>query len=145
MNDNELIDELMGADASNPQEAAELSKAAAKAKADPLQVPKRAKTKASDKIKAEGYSITVDGLYTVAATDAPGRKVKKNYSLTVVLPSLDSALSVIKNKLLDKMLRAKYPGYVTYLTHEIVDVKALSTEAAPSNNCLLYTSPSPRD
>lgn len=149
----DLLAELNG-NAATPQEAKELAAAATNAQTDPLVVsPKRklsAAKRAEEAMKKEagvdnplaGYAVTVEGAYTVAATEAPGKKLEKSYSITVNLPSLDAALSVIKNKLLDKVLRLKYPGYITFLTHEIVNVKSLSANSRPSNNVSYMDEPS---
>ena len=150
---DDLMAELNGSfnvegEAATPEEAKELAAAKAAAKVDPLKVlpakKKSAAQRLAEKAKAEaglkpdaplkGYAVTVRGLYTVPAADVPGKKVKKDYEIVANVASLEGALSTIKNKLLDKMLRMKYPGYVTYLTHEITDVRPLSTETPPADN-----------
>jgi hypothetical protein len=146
MEDNDLLAELNGV-AATPEEAKELAAAEKELKTDPLEVkPKKAKSaaaRATEKAKTEaaakgaavrGYAITVEGKYTVACTDVPGKKRDERYSLVVNVPELEGALSLIKNKLLDKMLRMKYPGYITYLTHEIVGSKPLTTDTPPAAN-----------
>ena len=141
---DDLLAELNG-EAATPQEAEELKRAEELKKIDPLKVlpkqkksaAKRLEEKAAAEVKhvpLKGYAVTVRGLYTVPAADAPGKKVKKEYEIVANVATLEGALSTIKNKLLDKMLRMKYPGYVTYLTHEITDVRALSAETPPADN-----------
>lgn len=144
---DDLMAELNG-EAATPEEAEELAAAEKAAKIDPLKVvaPKKksAAERLAEKAKRDaglkpetplkGYAVTVRGLYTTPAVDAPGKKVKKDYEIVANVASLDGALSTIKNKLLDKMLKMKYPGYVTYLTHEITDVRPLSTETPPADN-----------
>jgi hypothetical protein len=77
--------------------------------------------------KGSGYTITVEGQYFVK-TGEKGRALK-SYSFDINLPSMDSALSVIKNHILDKVLRKKYPDYCGYRTHDIVNVKAFGNVA----------------
>jgi len=150
--DADLLAELNGAcPAATPQEEKELAAAAREAQTDPLVVSSTGKKetaiqkadaaakKAAGSERLRGYAVTVEGLFSTASADTPGRKVKKPYTLVVNLPSMDRALSVIKNKLLDKMLTLKYPGYVTYLTHTIVDVKPLSANEPPSDNVAYMT------
>jgi len=146
---DDLLAELNGV-AATPKEGEELAAASASAKIDPLVVRAPTKETATQKARAraeatvgdnrlKGYAVTVEGMFSTASADTPGRKVKRPYVLTCNLPSLEGALSVIKNKLLDKMLTLKYPGYVTYLTHEIVDVKPLSANEPPSDNVAYMT------
>ena len=138
---DDLLAELNG-EAATPQEAKELAAAELNAKTDPLVVAPKPKPSAAQRAAAEAakkgpvaaYAVTVEGLYLAPAKDSPGKKVKKSYTLTVNLPSLEGALYVIKNKLLDKRLKMKYPDYTTFLTHEIVDVKTVGANAAPSDN-----------
>ena len=142
--ENDLLAELNGT-AATPQEAQELAAAAAENSANPLEVvsaPQMTATqKAMDDMKKKagpgalrGYAVTVAGKYAAPSVDVPGKKLSKDYRLVVNLASLDSALSTIKNKMLDKMLKMKYQDYVTYLTHEIVDVKPLTPDTPESNN-----------
>ena len=144
---DDLLAELNG-EAATPKEAEELEAAEALKKIDPLKVlPAKKKSaaqrmaekaKKDEGIKPEaaikGYAVTVRGIYTVPAADAPGKKLKKDYEIVANVATLEGALSTIKNKLLDKMLRMKYPGYVTFLTHEITDVRALSADTPPADN-----------
>ena len=144
---DDLLAELNG-EAATPEEAKELAQAEADAKVDPLKVVKPPRKSAAKRLEEEakkreglkpeaqlkGYAVTVRGLYTVPATDSPGKKLKKEYEIVANVASLDGALSAIKNKLLDKMLRMKYPGYVTFLTHEITDVRALGADTPPADN-----------
>ena len=144
--DNDLLAELNGT-AATPQEGVELAAAEKEAKADPLAVPapkkKSAAKRAAEQAEAaaiakgtavKGYAITVEGDYAVASIEVPGKKMKKQYSITVNVPELEGALSTIKNKLLDKVLKMKYPGYLTYYTHEIVDTKPLTADTPPAAN-----------
>jgi hypothetical protein len=140
----DLLAELNGEGvASTPEEAKELAAAQKAATLDPLKVVPKIKKSAAKRLEEEavkvsgplkGYAVTVRGLYTVPAADSPGKKVKKEYEITANVPTLEGALSTIKNKLLDKMLRMKYPGYVTFLTHEITDVRTLGANTPPADN-----------
>jgi hypothetical protein len=75
-----------------------------------------------------GFLITVIGQYYSLFKDSDGHKQKKirNYSIQVRLPKMDAALSVIKNYLLDKALRAKYPDYTKYRTYIIKNAVAMN-------------------
>lgn len=144
---DDLLAELNG-EAATPEEAKELAQAEADAKVDPLKVVKPPRKSAAKRLEEEakkreglkpeaalkGYAVTVRGLYTVPALEAPGKKLKKEYEIVANVTTLDGALSTIKNKLLDKLLKMKYPGYVTFLTHEITDVRPLSAETPPADN-----------
>ena len=77
----------------------------------------------SNAVQSKGYLVKVRGEYFAAA--AGNRKILSIYELEVKLPSMDKALSVIKNKLLDKLLKLKYSDYINYRTHELVSFKAL--------------------
>jgi hypothetical protein len=140
--DKDLLAELNG-EAATPEEAKELAAAEKAAKLDPLKIVPKAKKSAAKRLEEaavkqegplKGYAVTVRGLYTAPAKDAPGKKVKKDYEIVANVPVLEGALSTIKNKLLDKMLRMKYPGYVTFLTHEITDVRPLGANTPPADN-----------
>jgi len=78
-----------------------------------------------------GYAITVEGFYLAPSSEIQGKKIRKPYVLVVKLPELEGALSTIKNKMLDKMLKHKYAGYVTYTTHEITHVEPLTPDTPP--------------
>lgn len=136
--DQSLMDDLMGTGAkplgpSTPEEAQELKQAAEDAKTNPL-VLDPLPTKSVAKAPARGFSVTVEGLYLKPSTEIPGKRMKEKYSINVVLQTMDCALSVIKNKLLDRMLKVKYPGAISYLTHEITNVKPLSDDTPVPNN-----------
>jgi hypothetical protein len=145
---DDLLAELNGGvpgEAATPKEGEELVAATAATKRDPLVVAPPPRLSAVQKFerasmdkagdnRLRGYAVTVGGFYSAPSVDTPGRKVKRPYTLTVNLPSTEGALSVIKNKMLDKMLRVKYRDYVTYLTHEITDVRPLGPDTPESNN-----------
>lgn len=118
-------------------------------KVDPLEVRPPAATPAvaalANKAKAlggaRGYAVTVEGEFYVASKESPSKKLKQPYRIVVNLPSLTGALSTIKNKLLDKMLRMKYPGYAGFRTHEIVEAKALTADTPMPNNVAFMDEP----
>jgi hypothetical protein len=68
-----------------------------------------------------GFKVTVEGMYFVSVGEGKGKGVRQ-YSFDINLPSMDCALSIIKNKILDVVLAKKYPDYVSYRTHNIVNV-----------------------
>lgn len=149
---DDLLAELNGGGgvAATPQEAKELAAAEEATKANPLIIApipkpsaiKRAEAKmsaAAGDNRLRGYAVTVEGNFSTPSVDTPGKKVKKPYSIVVNLPSLEGALSIIKNKMLDKMLKMKYPGYVTYLTHVITNVRPLTPDTPESNNIAYMT------
>lgn len=75
----------------------------------------------------EGFLITVEGQYYSVYMDGDGHQQKKirNYKIQVKLPSMDAALSVIRNHLLDPALKKKYPDYTRYRTHIVKRVASL--------------------
>jgi|TARA_R100000656_G_scaffold33144_4_gene28515 hypothetical protein len=74
-----------------------------------------------------GYRITVAGQYFVR--EGEKRLNLKSYKFDINMPTMDSALSVIKNKILDVVLKKKYPDYVSYRTHQIMNVVAFGDVA----------------
>ncbi len=72
-----------------------------------------------------GCLVTVEGAYFALAGRVDRKKVKKPYRIQVRVAAPEGALSVIKNKLLDKVLAKKYPDYHTYHTHEITEITDL--------------------
>lgn len=68
-----------------------------------------------------GYTVTVEGQFFVAVGGGKGRGLRR-YRFDVKLPTMDSALSIIKNKILDMVLMRKFEDYVTYRTYNIVNV-----------------------
>jgi len=100
--------------------------------------PIPSQTKAADAVHAtkaggKGWRVVVKGEYLALAVDGRG-KVKRDYEAEFVLPNLDAALSIIKNKLLDSALRKKYPDFVAARTNKIVDARPLSPETPASRN-----------
>lgn len=153
--DKALLAELNGtAQVTTPEgDAAAIRDAAAELKRDPLAVvvdghivvPLAKKTSAAMKKEnpgVRGYAVTVEGEYYVASVDFPGKKMKAPYKIVVNLPSIEGALSVIKHKLLDKMLKMKYTGYISYRTHEITAVSALTPDTPVVNNVAYMDLPS---
>jgi len=79
----------------------------------------------------KGYRVIVQGDYYAAA---PGRgKIIKRYKVDVMLPSMECALSVIKNKLLNAILKNKLGDYLNFRTHEIVSYEAVGGAENPTS------------
>lgn len=72
------------------------------------------------------YEITITGEYYTKK--AAGTEVASIYPYKVafILPSLDSALAVIKGKLLNDKLKQVYDTYETYRTHSVTGVKLVT-------------------
>lgn len=146
--DSELLKELNG-EAEITHEDPALTKKEEKSPTDMSDEIKKAKTKkASKKLNEKlqnegktirGYKITVEGEYYEHSKEIKGKKNIAKYKIDVVLPSLEGALSVIKNKLLDKMLKMKYPGYSSFRTHVITDVVPLTNDMPESNDIQYMT------
>lgn len=79
----------------------------------------------------KGYKVVVQGDYYASA---PGHgKMVKRYKVEVMLPSMDRALSVIKNKILQPLLKNKLPDYLSFRTYEIVSYEAVGGVKSPTN------------
>jgi len=72
-----------------------------------------------------GCLVTVEGNYFALAGSIDRKKVKKTYKIVVRVAAPEGALSVIKNKLLDRVLTRLNPDYHTYHTHEITGITDL--------------------
>ncbi len=70
----------------------------------------------------KGYLVTVQGDYFGSATEFDRKRQKFPYEIEVVVNSPDRALSIIKNKLLGRALRRKYPNYHIWRTHQLVSI-----------------------
>lgn len=68
-----------------------------------------------------GFKLTVEGQYFVKTSDKG--KILKQYKFQINLPSMDRALSIIKHKILKKVLPKLYSDYFTYRTHFITNVE----------------------
>ena len=127
-------------EAATPEDAEQLAAEAASTARNPLILEPEpapsalAKLKAKGAAIAKGYDIVVEGTYITASAAIGVKKEKKPFTVNVVLPSLDSALSVIKNKLLDKVIPMKYKDYGTYRTYEITKATPRTGDTAPTNN-----------
>lgn len=114
---------------------------------DPLEVAAPVKkpivaqmdAKHSTTVGGKGYTVTVQGEYFASSPEFPNKKVSRNYSVKLNLPSLDRALSIIKNKMLGPKLQSIYKDYISFRTHEIVEARPLSPETPESTN-LAYMS-----
>lgn len=83
-----------------------------------------------------GYRVRLRGKYFAKVPGSDKEKTLVPYALDVNVTKLEGCLSVIKNRLLDPMLR-KHPvygrDYVAFQTHEIVEVTPLGG-TPPSTN-----------
>lgn len=76
-----------------------------------------------------GYEVTVEGEYIARSSAVSSEKILKNYIITVNLPSMKNALSVIKNYILEVALKKTYPDYLSWRTHIITKVIPLDEES----------------
>ncbi len=72
-----------------------------------------------------GCLVTVEGNYFALSDGTARKKIKKPYKIRVKVAAPEGALSIIKNKLLDKVLAKLYVDYHTYHTHEITGLTDL--------------------
>lgn len=77
----------------------------------------------------KGYSVQVEGEYIARPNITGGDRLVKKYEVTVNLPSMDRAMSVIKNKLLKPALLVKYDDFVVPRTYHITKIEALDEES----------------
>ena len=75
------------------------------------------------------YRVKVVGDYIARSGVMDKEKVKKSYEIEGNIPTLNAALSIVKNKLLAPALGLKYPDYVTFLTYHIVEIMPLTEDA----------------
>jgi len=75
------------------------------------------------------FKVQVVGEYVARSGVMDKEKIKKPYEIEGNIPTLDCALSIVKNKLLGPKLTQKYPDYVTYLTYHIVKITPLDEES----------------
>ncbi len=73
----------------------------------------------------EGYLVEVKGDYFGTASEYDRKREKYPYRITVKVPRPEGALSLIKNKLLDKVLRRNYSNYHSWRTHQLVSITNL--------------------
>ncbi len=73
----------------------------------------------------KGCIVTVEGDYFALASDDGRKKNKKRYKIEARVASPDGALSLIRNKLLDRILTKKYDDFHTFRTHEITQITDL--------------------
>ncbi len=72
-----------------------------------------------------GYLVIVEGDYFGRPVAGERKKDKFPYRVEVRVPKADGALSLIKNKLLDKVLSRNYDNYHAYRTHQLVSITNL--------------------
>lgn len=75
-----------------------------------------------------GCIVTVEGDYFALASDDGRKKNKKRYKIEARVASPEGALSLIRNKLLDRILTKKYEDFHTFRTHEITKITDLNGE-----------------
>lgn len=75
------------------------------------------------------FKIKCEGLYIARSPHSEKEKIRKPYQIEGNIPSLNSALSVVKNKLLGPALAKKYSDYVYFLTHHITEITPLDLSA----------------
>ena len=78
------------------------------------------------------FHVKVVGQYVARSGVMEKEKIKKNYEIEGNIPTLNCALSIVKNKLLAPALAKKYPDYVTFLTYHIVETVPLDEKAKSS-------------
>jgi hypothetical protein len=132
-NEDPMMGELLGdAPAKITSTDPDIKKAAEAKKKDPLELATKNEKKDTPPVK--GYAVTLKGHYFAQAKESPGRKLKMPYTVTVNVKTLDGAQGAIKKYLLDKVLTAKFPDFVSTYTYDIVDAKPLSADTPESNN-----------
>lgn len=83
-----------------------------------------------------GYKVNLKGEYLAESSTGKG-KIRKEFEISVNLPKLDAALSIIKNRLLKPAMKKKYPDFIVERTVYVVDATPLSP-ATPKSNNLAY-------
>ncbi len=73
----------------------------------------------------QGFLVTVEGDYFGTPMRNDRKKEKFPYKVQVKVPKPSGALSLIKNKLLDKVLQRNYSNYHTYRTHQLTSITNL--------------------
>lgn len=134
-----LLEELQGGKSTSvkkldPQTTTKDDPLAVKSNAPAPTAVQRADKKHATRNNGGGYAVIVRGEYYAAHPDFQGKNLAKPYEIEVNLPSLDKAMSVIKNKLLAPMLKKKFSDYVRYRTYKVADVRPLSPSMPPAKN-----------
>jgi hypothetical protein len=75
------------------------------------------------------FKVKVQGEYVARSGNSSKEKIKKRYEIEGKIPTINAALSVVKNKLLGPALAKKYPDYVIFLTYHIVEITPLDASA----------------
>jgi hypothetical protein len=76
------------------------------------------------------FRVKVTGEYIARSPVSEKEKIKRVYEIEGNIPTANGALSIVKNKLLVPALTKKYPDYVSYLTHHIVELIPLDEKSA---------------
>jgi len=78
----------------------------------------------------KGFKVTVQGLYIARSGVMDKERIVKDYELEANIPTMKCALSIVKNKILDPILKVKYKDYVSYYTYHITQYVPLDEESA---------------
>lgn len=81
-----------------------------------------------------GYEVKVRGSYFGRSKEGNHVKIKKEYAVTVNLPSLDKAMSVLKNDLIDAAVLNEYPDCASVRTINIDSALPRSPLTPKSSN-----------
>ena len=76
-----------------------------------------------------GFKVKVVGEYYARSVAVSKEKVIKNYEFEAIIPSLQSALSTVKNKLLTPMLSKLHEDYIMYRTYHITEIIPLDEKS----------------
>lgn len=83
--------------------------------------------------EVKGFKVKVVGDYYAIAEAGKRGTLAKPYEIEVILPTTVGALSIIKNKVLGKMLPKMFSDYRSFRTHIIESVEDLSGRTQPSS------------
>ncbi len=75
------------------------------------------------------FVVTVEGEFYSAVPNSRGKTIE-SYLVEAHIPSMENALSTIKNKLLLQLLKRKYPNATGFRTYEITNVESSSPKKA---------------
>lgn len=75
--------------------------------------------------KEKQFEVTVRGQYQ-GLSEGSGIPALRQYEETFTLPSQEAALSIICKHLLAPKLRKKYPDFIRFRTHELVNINLIN-------------------
>ena len=73
----------------------------------------------------KGFKVKVVGEYYARSEVLGEKRVVKQYEFEANIPSLNAALSTVKNKLLTPVLSKKHADYIMYRTYHITEITPL--------------------